>query len=505
MLYLLADTLLLLRFAMNFRFKEMKELVFVKYLGDVQVYGEYDRCRGLAVRRFHETMAKIEAAHNTREPERKPRYVIIAHSLGSVMSFDALLYAHVPRKIRCGKGSNWVLPGYQRKATDACPKTGWIRRVESFVTLGSPIDKFLMLWWLNYRYLLKSRVWCQLNRSTKISHFNYCDELDPVGHNLDVVHCTPAYEAVFERCEDVVFNRYSVVGTAHNEYWKDQDLFGWILDQTVDCSESNSRDARPRWFRLWVYFKLLFWLYSVVPLLVLVGTYASLSLAFQAGDWRTAAIAAGVLSFLTYFGRRLIDLSIWWRQIQRRESESFWEDAGDDSKSDKRKQRFCRWWAAKLFWVLVFVVPTAWAWVVGQLLVLDFSTLKFLLVGGSALRPTLVAAVSILVFIFLARRSLPKAYRVHAVDPGVVGSVLTAAVLILVCVVVGVLDADPLARVLCDLLPGIQVERGQAAIFCVLATIVYGYRLCRFIIVKHRLNSNKTEAFDYSKYAEHPS
>ena len=65
-LYLLADTLLLVRFAMNFRFKEMKELVFVKYLGDVQVYGEYDRCRGRAVRRFHETMAKIEAGGESR-------------------------------------------------------------------------------------------------------------------------------------------------------------------------------------------------------------------------------------------------------------------------------------------------------------------------------------------------------------------------------------------------------------------------------------------------------
>ena len=48
---------------MNFRFKEMKELVFVKFLGDVQLYGEYSRCRGRAVRRFHELMARVEAAH----------------------------------------------------------------------------------------------------------------------------------------------------------------------------------------------------------------------------------------------------------------------------------------------------------------------------------------------------------------------------------------------------------------------------------------------------------
>ena len=177
-LFLLADTLLLVRFAMNFRFKEMKELVFVKYLGDVQVYGESARCRGRAVRRFHKMMTKIEAKHYSQGEKRKPRYVIIAHSLGSIMSFDALLYAHAPREVRCGKDADWVFPGYlpdgvtdneknllcrldklrAKKEADrgalferetralqylekrfAFPKTGWIRRVESFVTLGSPI------------------------------------------------------------------------------------------------------------------------------------------------------------------------------------------------------------------------------------------------------------------------------------------------------------------------------------------------------------------------------
>ena len=109
-LFLLADTLLLVRFAMNFRFKEMKELVFVKYLGDVQVYGESARCRGRAVRRFHKMMTKIEAKHYSQGEKRKPRYVIIAHSLGSIMSFDALLYAHAPREVRCGKDADWVFP-----------------------------------------------------------------------------------------------------------------------------------------------------------------------------------------------------------------------------------------------------------------------------------------------------------------------------------------------------------------------------------------------------------
>ena len=42
-LYLLADGLLLTRKAMRFRFKEMEDLVFAKFLGDVQIYGEYAR------------------------------------------------------------------------------------------------------------------------------------------------------------------------------------------------------------------------------------------------------------------------------------------------------------------------------------------------------------------------------------------------------------------------------------------------------------------------------
>ena len=118
-LYLLADTLLLVRFAMHFRFKEMKELVFVKFLGDVQLYGEYSRCRGRAVRRFHEIMARIEAEHRAREgPKREARYVIIAHSLGSIMALDALLYASAPSRVRRGRDPNWRFPAYLRDADE---------------------------------------------------------------------------------------------------------------------------------------------------------------------------------------------------------------------------------------------------------------------------------------------------------------------------------------------------------------------------------------------------
>ena len=419
-LYLLADTLLLVRFAMNFRFKEMKDLVFVKFLGDAQLYGEYSRCRGRAVRRFHEMMAKIEFEHGAREQERtRPRiarYVVIAHSLGSIMSFDALLYASATCDVRRGRDCQWVFPGYlgdddevrecehaEAKDSFAFLDTGWIKRVQSFVTLGSPIDKYLTIWWLNYRYLLRRAGCFQPTDSPRIAHFNYCDELDPVGHNLDVACQTPAYKEVFECCEDVVFNRYAVPGAAHNEYWTDQGLFGWILTRGVDGGRAGEDECkRPQWFSSWVYCRLLFWLYSAVPLLILLGTYASLSLAFQAPGWRTAAIAAAAFSFLAYFGRRLIDLSIWWRQIQRQKSETFWkrDRPADDTDQDMagqqcdgggpdQKQRRVRRWAAGLFRGLVRVVPLAWAAVAAAAFrVLDPSTLPDAFVPESAVRLT---------------------------------------------------------------------------------------------------------------------
>lgn len=553
-LHLLVDTLLLVRFAMNFRFKDMKKLVFVKYLGDVQVYGEYDRCRGRAVRHFHEMMAKIEAEHEQRERKRgsksrKARYVIIAHSLGSIMSFDALLYAHAPPHVRCGKDPDWVFPGYlpdgatDNEKHDLCrldnlrakkdanrgalseaettarqylekkfafPKTDWIQRVETFVTLGSPIDKYLTIWWLNYRYLLKSGVCCRPIGSSKIAHFNYCDELDPVGHNLDVARQTPAYHQVFKCLEDVVFNRYAVPGAAHNKYWTDQELFGWILDRAVDrCCVKDAR-LRPRWFSLCVYFKLLFWLYNAVPLLVLLGTYASLSLAFQLQDWRTAAIAATAFSFLAYFGRRLTDLSIWWRQIQRQESESFWkrDDAGDDSGQDKPKQRQRRFrcWAAWLFRSLVTVVPVAWAAVaVAALRELDLYTLQGVLVRGLDSKLVLIAAVSFLVVLCLLLVSrLPTAYRVRTVGDGGICPRLEAGIRVLVCVAVGFYAAPLLHGVLLPLLTRFDVELKQAAVFGVLATIVYAYRLYRFTVVKSVLRRSKPQEFVYSNYASHP-
>ena len=476
-LYLLADTLVLVRFAMNFRFKEMKELVFVKFLGDVQLYGEYSRCRGRAVRRFHEIMSKVEAEHRAQEDRsRKARYVIIAHSLGSIMALDALLYARATCRVRHGLDSDWHFPGYLRNDNKgrkwpegalAFLDTDWVKGVKSFVTLGSPIDKYLTIWWLNYSYLRTCAD--RLKAGNRIAHFNYCDELDPVGHNLDVVRGTACYQALFECREDIVFNRYAIPGGAHNKYWTDQGLFRRILHRAVDDLDVSGVKP-PRWFRPKVYCWLLLWLYSLVPLFVVLGTYASLSFAFQTQGWRTAAVAAAVFSFLAYSGRRLIDLSIWWRQMQRQKAGTFWN-------RNRATQRRVRESAAWVFRVLITVVPFAWgALAMWAFQPFDPTTLPDSIIAGPHERLAVVLIVAIVVVWLLLSRRLPGAYRTSATGDGRLRSTAEAMALLLVFVaVIGL--ANFLAWVPNDAL-------GQMALVASLATVAYGYRLYRFIIVK---------------------
>lgn len=511
-LHLLADTLLLVRFAMNFRFKEMKELVFVKFLGDVQLYGEYDRCRGQAVRRFHELMAKVEATHYAEEPDlcnpRSPRYVIIAHSLGSIMSLDALLYARATSAVRLGRRRcQWEFPGYLRDSNRlAPPDTGWSRRVESFVTLGSPIDKYLTIWWLNYRYLLKCKD--DLRKAPKIAHFNYCDELDPVGHSLDVVRDTPVYEAVFKRGEDVVFNRYAIPGAAHNKYWTDQRLFRWILYRAVDGDTGNGGrpPKQPRWFRRRVYWMLLFWLYVFVPLLVAIGTYVSLSLALQSDGWRSAGLAAVVSSLLVYFGRRLIDLSIWWRQIQRLKSTTFWADHPPKDAYTSSRRR-----AGTAFRTLVTALPVVLAaqtttmfqtftnagdsmpnrLALSDMWVRDDLLARLLLVLG------LLALVATAFFAWFRILGLPKAYRTPVKVRQEAGAILVAAG----CVAAGVgMALHPVSFPLPLPVPIPASWIGTLASFSAVATLVSAYSLYRLLVVKTLLRASRHLTIRFTDY-----
>ncbi|MGH8553444.1 MAG: hypothetical protein ACRERS_09120, partial [Methylococcales bacterium] len=226
----------------------------------------------------------------------QPQYTIIAHSLGTIMTLDAITYAHANLKSRESSevSSNPAIvhfPGYdlstfshehslperfQKFEPKKVPPVEWVDHLASYVTLGSPIDKYLVLWSENYLHLDRTD-WLDpdivQSRPYKIRHFNYSDEQDPVGHELDILETTPVCQSLFETGEDIVFTRYAVPGAAHVDYWNDYDLFHRILDVAIDNrAESLQGGKKPsghytEWFKLGSYIKALLLCYVLVPVI----------------------------------------------------------------------------------------------------------------------------------------------------------------------------------------------------------------------------------------------
>lgn len=404
-LRLLKETITLLRRFTTLRARELDETIFTKFLGDVQLYGEYAYCRGQAVRRFHELISRIEKRHEEEEQRklgldpayirREARYTIMAHSLGSIMSFDALLYAHAKPEILAGisvEVPSLPFPGHLReedprererheldvqafrlakehlgqlirKLGAGSPEvrdhwaamkrdfrfldTSWLERVDSFVTLGSPIDKFLVLWWLNYKHLLRpaqwmDQLWTELRKKRKIRFFNYADEQDPVGHHLDVAATAPAVQEIFQIEEDEVYNRYAVPGAAHTSYWKDLSLFKRIVHLAVDGGKKEN--APPvNWFDDRTYQKGLTYAYYVVPYAVLALHFFTFTWAVYSESWHGRAIASLIFFGTFLLGRRLIDLSLWWRQVLKTKKCEYTAEAGATESKKEKAASWFRW------------------------------------------------------------------------------------------------------------------------------------------------------------------
>ena len=102
------------------------------YIGDVQVVADFNFYQQQIVARFHFAIAKIVNQFHKEHPQRCPEIYIVAHSEGTVVGFLALLQAMSGQAASDPEGSSI--------------DTSWIRCVRGFMTIGSPIDKHLILW-----------------------------------------------------------------------------------------------------------------------------------------------------------------------------------------------------------------------------------------------------------------------------------------------------------------------------------------------------------------------
>lgn len=191
-------------------------------------------------------------------------------------------------------------PKLNEKVKSDIPLLLWRTSVKNFITLGSPIDKFVALWSQNYLHLgLKIKDYtnpsrwelpfgCQYDYPDsldlrKINHYNFCDEQDPVGHHLDLTRRTTVYEKLFDTVDrekrDIVFRRYNIPGLAHNKYWEDSKLFKGILCEILDRKEygTSSFFSNPE-FRdkkkaeqqsvMWAYFRIPLYISVITGLII---------------------------------------------------------------------------------------------------------------------------------------------------------------------------------------------------------------------------------------------
>lgn len=416
--------------------KKTEELdaILDAYVGDIQIYGENRSVRGRAVRRFHDLMEDIHKNHcetyglkqhtskdeitsmlgvaagagTSKRMEQKmrymsqeekisyiPKYSIIAHSLGTVMAMDSLMYAHVrssaayPEGMKTKDTHQRNLPFEQycelverdhehdrdmdydhedmeRRLGNEFIGSNWIHDVEAFVTLGSPIDKYLTLWPENYDYLdglteqgtsETGQIFSSREGYPKIRHYNYSDEQDPVGHHLDLFSETEAYSVVFDNIpdRDVTYNSYKVPGVAHVKYWEDQGLFRRILHQTVDGEEEGSGAAfsqkRSTISNFWMVMIYTYYAPALFAGFVMAGLFYWGWQAMKRDlNWEIGALAAIGFGLMGYLFRKIISLCVYWRQILRMKSKHQLA-----IEKDKPKQRqYLRWGAGAIFKTSLF-------------------------------------------------------------------------------------------------------------------------------------------------------
>lgn len=203
--------------------------VLQEYLGDVQIVTEFTFYRRDIIGRFHRVMEQIHRDY----PDANLH--IVAHSEGTVVSFLGLLHAlSGERIVPANDGKAPRLKKLSRKV----PK--WLRKVNGYLTIGSPIDKHILLWPDLFRKFNLTPACSVFTGNRRIKWRNYYDYGDPVGFELDTArdflktHRDECEPFEFEKNKhDIGFARYMLPGKAHNDYWDDAAVFEHYVSDVI--------------------------------------------------------------------------------------------------------------------------------------------------------------------------------------------------------------------------------------------------------------------------------
>jgi hypothetical protein len=220
--------------------------VLEEYLGDVQIVTEFEQFRTDIVGRFHSAMEQIHSEHEGA------RLHIVAHSEGTVVSFLGLLHALSGEQVVPAAAANGGERARAPEVKKGLTLPPWLQKVHGYMTIGSPIDKHILLWPKLFERFNFKPAQSIFGDGRCIKWRNYYDYGDPVGFKLETARawlkthpeCEP-FE--FEEKHDCGFARYSMPGKAHNDYWDDGAVFEHFIRDVirVDGEPARTPPTRP--------------------------------------------------------------------------------------------------------------------------------------------------------------------------------------------------------------------------------------------------------------------
>ena len=234
-----------------------------EYLGNVQIVTEFTLFRRDIVGRFQSALTQIHREHPGADLH------IVAHSEGTVVSFLGLLHAMSGQRLLPANAAGGAVLDRLGRVPD------WLGRVKGYMTIGSPIDKHILLWpklFKDFHFAPAQKLFAN---GSRIKWRNYYDYGDPVGFRLETARawlashteCTPFD---FEEKHDIGFARYSMPGKAHNDYWEDSAVFEHFIRDVIKPGTAAAPEPRTRPL---VYVLSPLMPYFVSFVLLVVGTF----------------------------------------------------------------------------------------------------------------------------------------------------------------------------------------------------------------------------------------
>lgn len=208
------------------------EKLIIDYIGDVAIYTSTDIKAKTFKTRKQILDGAVERLRLLIEDDRYEQIIVVSHSLGTIISYDAL------NRINLEMNVNEAL---RKKA----------KKITGFITFGSPLDKIAFFFRartgkdeyirrqiLEHFHGFKSLSLNTKNDKTKISNpytpyldehvywINFWDNQDPVSGNLDF----------YKVDENIRLEQGSTFGVAHIDYWKFQGMYRKIADSYLKSS-----------------------------------------------------------------------------------------------------------------------------------------------------------------------------------------------------------------------------------------------------------------------------